>query len=240
MFKNSICSGPISESERILSLGEISQLNGQDESTPIYLALLGRVFDVSKGRQYYGPGEGYHIFAGKDASRAFVTGDFTPTGLIDDVLDLDDQDFGGLAEWLRFYHNDYTYIGKLSGRYFDGKGKLTEYGEKVEEKIKRAALAKEAQEAEAQVYPPCNSEWSQANGGRVWCSKSSGAIERDWEGVPRIYRPPGANAPRCVCVRSSGSPTSNSLPGTDEGDVRDPHLKEYPNCSPTAVSCRIS
>ncbi|ONL94634.1 BTB/POZ domain-containing protein NPY2 [Zea mays] len=35
------------------------------------------VFDVTKGRSHYGPGGGYHHFAGRDASRAFVSGNFT-------------------------------------------------------------------------------------------------------------------------------------------------------------------
>nr|CAG4652020.1 EOG090X0A5G [Triops cancriformis] len=232
---------PTIPKERIFTADELSTYKGQEETTPIYLALLGRVFDVSKGREYYRPGKGYHIFAGTDASRAFVTGDFTPTGLSDDVLDLDDQDFGGLAEWLQFYHKDYTYVGKLAGRYFDSEGKLTDYGAQVDVKLQRTRDAKDAEDALAQVYPSCNSEWSQARGGRIWCSKSSGGVERDWEGVPRLYRPPGANAPRCVCVRSIGPPsTSSSVPDTNEGDLRDPHLKEYPNCPPTATSCQIS
>ena len=40
------------------------------------LALLGVVYDVSRGKEYYGPGGGYSFFAGRDASRAYVTGKF--------------------------------------------------------------------------------------------------------------------------------------------------------------------
>ena len=31
----------------------------------IYLAIMGRVFDVTRGRDFYGPGGGYSFFSGK-------------------------------------------------------------------------------------------------------------------------------------------------------------------------------
>jgi predicted heme/steroid binding protein len=55
-------------------VAELAQFDGTDESKPIYLAINGTIFDVSANRRTYGPGGSYHIFAGRDASRAFVTG----------------------------------------------------------------------------------------------------------------------------------------------------------------------
>ena len=40
-------------------------------------------------------------------------------------------------------------------------------------------------DVEKQMFPPCNVEWSQAEGSRLWCTKKSGGITRDWVGVPR-------------------------------------------------------
>mmetsp|Transcript_28990 Transcript_28990/g.71178 ORF Transcript_28990/g.71178 Transcript_28990/m.71178 type:complete len:131 (+) Transcript_28990:135-527(+) len=48
---------------------ELSLYDGSDPKQPLLLALKGCVLDVSSGRDYYGPGASYNIFAGKDARR---------------------------------------------------------------------------------------------------------------------------------------------------------------------------
>ena len=55
---------------------QLALYNGTDPKQPIYLAINGTIFDVSEGRHSYGPGGGYSVFAGRDATRAFVTGCF--------------------------------------------------------------------------------------------------------------------------------------------------------------------
>ncbi|KAH0467312.1 hypothetical protein IEQ34_004550 [Dendrobium chrysotoxum] len=62
---------------RLWMVEELAPFNGTDEKLPILLGILGSVFDVTKGKSHYGPGGGYHHFAGRDASRAFVSGNFT-------------------------------------------------------------------------------------------------------------------------------------------------------------------
>lgn len=42
-----------------------------------FTSILGEVFDVSKGAKHYGKGGPYEGFTGKDASRSFVSGDFS-------------------------------------------------------------------------------------------------------------------------------------------------------------------
>ncbi|KAI9709113.1 MAG: hypothetical protein M1820_003559 [Bogoriella megaspora] len=59
-----------------LTDAELLAYDGSDPTKPIYLALNGTIYDVSAGPKFYGPGGGYHFFAGKDAARAFVTGCF--------------------------------------------------------------------------------------------------------------------------------------------------------------------
>jgi len=59
-----------------LTDAELSRYNGEDLTKPIYVAVNGSVFDVSANPGMYGPGGGYHFFAGRDAARAFVSGCF--------------------------------------------------------------------------------------------------------------------------------------------------------------------
>jgi predicted heme/steroid binding protein len=50
-------------------LSELKTFDGSDPSQPIYVAIKGTVFDVSKKPEMYGAGSGYNCFAGKDASK---------------------------------------------------------------------------------------------------------------------------------------------------------------------------
>merc|ERR1711939_215707 len=59
-----------------LTPDQLALYNGTDPKKPIYLAINGTIFDVSAGRHTYGPAGSYSVFAGRDATRAFVTGCF--------------------------------------------------------------------------------------------------------------------------------------------------------------------
>lgn len=50
-------------SGKLFTKEELSKFTGRD-NTPVYLAILGEVFDVSSGRKHYGEGGGYHFFSG--------------------------------------------------------------------------------------------------------------------------------------------------------------------------------
>ena len=39
----------------------------------ICIGIKGEIYDVSRGKSFYGPGGPYHAFAGHDASRAFAS-----------------------------------------------------------------------------------------------------------------------------------------------------------------------
>ena len=71
--------------EQVFTEEQLRQYDGSPGSPGLYIALLGVVYDVQKGAQYYGPGGGYSFFAGRDASRAYVTGKFEEEGLVSNV-----------------------------------------------------------------------------------------------------------------------------------------------------------
>ena len=56
-----------------LTDAQLREYDGSDTSKPLYLAINGTIFDVSAGRGFYGPGGHYGHFAGRDATRAWVT-----------------------------------------------------------------------------------------------------------------------------------------------------------------------
>ncbi|XP_047923877.1 neuferricin isoform X2 [Anser cygnoides] len=56
---------------RLLSAAELRRHRGAEGEPGLYLALLGRVFDVQSGRKHYGPGGAYEGLAGKLVGRFY-------------------------------------------------------------------------------------------------------------------------------------------------------------------------
>lgn len=161
---------------------------------------------------------------GRDASKSFITGDFTSeSDDLDDVLTLPPRDILGLINWKEFYDKDYKKIGKLEGRYYNSNGIETDYMRKVHEKRDIALEERKRDEAVKELYPPCNIEWKAETGTRVWCTNQSGGVERSWTGVPRKYFEVGRTDFRCACVH------------TDK--LTDKQLREYDSCDSKAASC---
>lgn len=52
------------DAEVVLSAAELSRYTGAEDSAGLYLAVLGQVFDVQRGRKHYGPSGAYSFFAG--------------------------------------------------------------------------------------------------------------------------------------------------------------------------------
>lgn len=81
---------------------------------------MGHVYDVTPGRWVYGPEGSYHFFAGKDASRAYVTGCFQ-THLTHDLRGLNAEEVGAIQEWKNFFdsHERYKLVGRLDLPHID-------------------------------------------------------------------------------------------------------------------------
>ncbi|KAM9347945.1 neuferricin [Symphorus nematophorus] len=225
IFGNESTPGP--QAVRLLSSRELSLYDGEEGSKGLYLALLGQVFDVQKGHKHYGPGGAYHFMTGRDASLAFITGDFTEGGLTDDVSSLSPLQVMALYDWLAFYQRDYQAVGLVIGRFYSETGQPTEALLQAEASLAEGQRIKAQSEAETLRFPSCNSQWSAASGGRVWCSTKSGGVQRSWTGVPRKLFSPGSSGVRCVCVED---------PSAAE---EDPNLQKYDGCPPHADSCSV-
>ena len=98
---------------------------------------------------------------------------------------LSSADYLGLEEWSSFYQKDYIKVRVVSGTFYDSEGGVTQHWRYLQDWTAQAHLDKDQDDVEKQMFPPCNMEWSQAEGSRFWCTSKSGGINRDWKGVPR-------------------------------------------------------
>ncbi|RCK59569.1 Damage response protein 1 [Candida viswanathii] len=96
----------------------LAKYNGTD-SPKIFIAVKNRVFDVSQGAAFYGPGGPYENFAGRDASRGLAKNSFDPEMLtsidapIDDLKDLTKVEIESLDGWEEHFENRYKIVGTL-------------------------------------------------------------------------------------------------------------------------------
>ena len=99
---------------REYSMSELNRYNGSNGT--IYIALNGKIFDVTKDKKQYDSGGCYKMFAGRDASRAFATLSFDVNSLrsdYDDLSDLNDIQKSNLNEWGKIYTEKYNIVGKV-------------------------------------------------------------------------------------------------------------------------------
>ena len=123
--------------------------------SPILLAIMGRVYDVTKGESYHA-GKSYPFFAGLDGTKAFATGEFDEKGLVDDITDLDHDSVRSIADWVNMYDEEYTFVGRLIGTYFNEKGEATPALLTAEKMLRNANRQKSLQQKEKFKFPPCN------------------------------------------------------------------------------------
>ena len=107
---------------------------------------------------------------GRDGTKAFVTGEFNEEGLTDDIEGLTPLQLGELEDWAKFYDKDYTFVGKLIGRYNTKEGSPTKEWYKYLKKLGEKEKIKAEQQELEKKYPGCNSRWNEQEGGVVYCS----------------------------------------------------------------------
>ncbi|GAA5980762.1 hypothetical protein JCM5350_006379 [Sporobolomyces pararoseus] len=93
---------------------ELSKYNGSDPSTPIYVAIKGKIYDVSAKRDMYGPGCGYNVFTGKDASKALGKSSLKPEDADSDYSSLTEEEKKVLDDWEKYFAKRYNIVGRVS------------------------------------------------------------------------------------------------------------------------------
>lgn len=208
---------PAEAASALLTAEELAA-HGAGGEPPLLLGIAGEVFDVSAGAKHYGPGGGYAFFSGRDAARAFVSGEFEGEGLTDNLDGLDAADLNDVLEWSKFYHETYKYVGNLQGRFFDAQGGKTAARARLEAAVHEAERLRKEQEARERENPRCSSRWTRDTGGEVWCEP------------PRVPRKvtefvAGQKRTRCACFR--------------EHSWTEDTLQLFGSCAPDASRCRV-
>jgi len=88
----------------------LAQFNGVN-GCPIYISVLGVVYDVSAGRDFYGPGASYHCFVGKDSSRSLAKMQINDLEANASWRNLNEEHMKTLQEWRDKYQSKYPVVG---------------------------------------------------------------------------------------------------------------------------------
>ncbi|GME93278.1 unnamed protein product [Ambrosiozyma monospora] len=122
--------------EKLFTPRTLYKYNGFDLEQ-IYIAVRGNVYDVSKGRQFYGPSGPYNNFAGHDASRGLAMNSFDADMMrsygepIDPLDDFTELEWKSLAAWEDTFKSKYPIVGKLVNE--EGVGSTNDNKKETEE-----------------------------------------------------------------------------------------------------------
>ncbi|XP_075214542.1 membrane-associated progesterone receptor component 1-like [Lycorma delicatula] len=100
--------------KRDFTVEELRKYDGTGPDGRILVAVDGKVFDVTRGKRFYGPGGPYSAYGGRDASRGLAT--FSVTGGkegYDDLSDLNSMEMESVKEWAIQFTEKYDYVGRL-------------------------------------------------------------------------------------------------------------------------------
>eukprot|EP00039_Didymoeca_costata_P012649 m.183240 g.183240 ORF g.183240 m.183240 type:complete len:243 (-) comp15540_c0_seq7:365-1093(-) len=188
MFGKNVIYEPVEvkrKGPKVFTLETIAPYDGTNTDNPYYLVVLGKVYDVTKGKQYYGTGDTYNVFLAQDATRAFVTGNFernqTNSTIAPHEMDnFTDEEILGVKHWVDFYakggdNNKYFQVGVLymENGYYDMNGNPTEKAKQVKQLFVDAKERDENRKNIQKGYPACNSQYKMGEGGKVWCQNPS-------------------------------------------------------------------
>ncbi|CAN8006158.1 unnamed protein product [Ixodes hexagonus] len=147
-----------------MTLEDIRKYDGTSTSPEgrVLVAVNGKVFDVTRGKNFYGPGGPYHAFAGHDASRGLATFSVeSPKDGYDDLSDLNPMEMESVREW-EMQANLLTAVFPLTEKYHY-VGRLLKPGEEPTDYSEEEDTADQAK-ASDQAKPEENPS-TEASGG---------------------------------------------------------------------------
>jgi len=92
---------------------ELEMYNGSQPDKPIYIALSGKVYDVSTALDWYGPKATYSAFAGRACTRGISLPSLKQEDIHDDVSDFTEEQLVNLKYWNDFFNEKYPVIAVL-------------------------------------------------------------------------------------------------------------------------------
>jgi predicted heme/steroid binding protein len=140
----------VAEKARVITPEELASKTGKDGGGDLWMSIMGEVYDVSSGKEFYGEGGPYSIFSGLDGSVPFITGVFTKDEAKKGIDVLEPRELLALDKWRSFYEegDKYPFIGLLEGDLYDKDGQPTDMLKKAREQIAEAKVVADAKQKE--------------------------------------------------------------------------------------------
>jgi membrane-associated progesterone receptor component len=97
------------------TLSQLSVMDGE-AGRPLYLAVKGKVFDVSRGKAYYGKGGAYQNLCTRDATNMLARMETDPAkvDLARPLESLSDEERKSVDSWESFFEGKYPLVGYLT------------------------------------------------------------------------------------------------------------------------------
>ncbi|KAJ8392975.1 hypothetical protein AAFF_G00068790 [Aldrovandia affinis] len=108
---------------RLFTDEDLEKYNGHQEGQPIYMAVKGVVFDVTKGKEFYGIDAPYNALVGRDSTRAVAKMSLDPEDLTHDTTGLTEEQLQSLESvFSGTYKAKYPIVGYMYRRILNEDG----------------------------------------------------------------------------------------------------------------------
>ncbi|XP_060939070.1 neudesin [Limanda limanda] len=108
---------------RLFTEEELRRYDGSEEAQPVYMAVKGVVFDVTRGKEFYGKDAPYNALVGKDSTRAVAKMSLDPADLTSDTSGLSEEQLTSLDSVFEgTYKSKYPIVGYTASRILKDDG----------------------------------------------------------------------------------------------------------------------